>query len=226
MTGAGAAKKPVVVHGRAQPARLPLFPLAGAILLPGGQLPLNIFEPRYLRMVDDALGGARIIGMIQPRDDSAASGLAPALYGVGCAGRITSFLETGDGRYLVTLTGVLRFHVGEELAAATPYRQALVDYEGFIRDADPDPTAGAVDRERLFHAMRLYLDAEKLSADWKAATDAPTDALVNSLAIGCPFAPNEKQALLEAPTLVDRADCLVALMRMSGGDGGDSQPVQ
>jgi hypothetical protein len=223
MTAAGAVSKTVRVHGREQPGVIPLFPLSGAILLPRGQLPLNIFEPRYLRMVDDALGGARIIGMIQPRE---AEGPAPPLYGVGCTGRITSFAETGDGRYLITLTGLLRFRLCTELAARTPYRQAEIDYAGFLSDADPDPSTAGVDRERLFAAMRAYLDAEKLSADWAQAAAAPTDALVNSLAMGCPFAPNEKQALLEATSIADRADCLIALMRMSGGDPPDGSIVQ
>lgn len=223
MTAGAPAKKPLLVHGRAQPARLPLFPLSGVILLPKGQLPLNVFEPRYLRMIDDALGSARTIGMVQPRE---ASEPQSPLYAVGCAGRITSFIETGDGRYLVTLTGTLRFRIDAEIAGPTPYRLAGVDYGPFVADADPDPTVAAVDREKLFEAMRLYLDAEKLSADWKAAVDAPTDALVNSLAIGCPFAPNEKQALLEANSLAERAECLIALMRMSGADPADGQTVQ
>jgi hypothetical protein len=223
MTAAGSAGKPILVHGRAQPTLLPMFPLSGVILLPRGQLPLNIFEPRYLRMIDDALGGSRTIGMVQPREANEA---ASPLYGVGCAGRITSFLETGDGRYLITLTGMLRFKIAEEIAASTPYRQASVDYAPFVADADVDRSADAIDREKLFSSMRAYLDAEKLSADWKAATDAPTDALVNSLAIGCPFAPNEKQALLEAASIAERADCLMALMRMSGSDPGDGQTVQ
>jgi Lon protease-like protein len=223
MTAGAPARKPLLVHGRAQPQRLPLFPLSGVILLPKGQLPLNIFEPRYLRMIDDALGASRTIGMVQPREASEA---ASPLYAVGCAGRITSFIETGDGRYLITLTGTLRFRVEEEIAAATPYRQAGVDYAPFVGDADPDRSVEAIDREKLFDAMRLYLDAEKLSADWKAAADAPTDALVNSLAIGCPFAPNEKQALLEATSLAERAECLIALMRMSGADPADGQTVQ
>ncbi|MEK7266239.1 MAG: LON peptidase substrate-binding domain-containing protein [Pseudomonadota bacterium] len=222
MGGAGPLPKALRVHGREQPGIIPLFPLSGCILLPKGQLPLNIFEPRYLRMIDDALAGARTIGMIQPRE--AANG-PPPLFDIGCAGRITSFSETGDGRYLVTLTGLLRFRLGQELSADTPYRKAQVDYSDFIPDADADATEKAIDRERLFDAMRLYLDTENLSTDWEAATEAPTDALVNSLAMGCPFAPNEKQALLEAPTLADRADCLIALMRM-GGDGGDGQTVQ
>ncbi|NWG91778.1 MAG: LON peptidase substrate-binding domain-containing protein [Parvularculaceae bacterium] len=223
MKAASAPKAAVRVHGREQPSAVPLFPIAGSILLPRGQLPLNVFEPRYLRMVDDALGGARVIGMIQPRE---AEGTPPPLYGVGCTGRITSFAETGDGRYLITLTGLLRFHLSTELSARTPYRQAEIDYSAFLSDADPDPSAALVDRERLFAAMRAYLDAEKLSADWAQAAAAPTDALVNSLAMGCPFAPNEKQALLEAPTIADRADCLIALMRMSGGEAPDGSIVQ
>lgn len=223
MASAGAHPRPLRVHGREQPGIIPLFPLSGCILLPKGQLPLNIFEPRYLRMIDDALAGSRTIGMIQPRET--ASG-PPPLFDVGCAGRITSFAETGDGRYLVTLTGLLRFRLGPELAADAPYRRAEVDYSPFTADADADLTEKDIDRERLFDAMRLYLDTENLSTDWEAAAEAPTEALVNSLAMGCPFAPNEKQALLEAPTLCDRADCLIALMRMGGGEGGDGQTVQ
>ncbi|MCA8889340.1 MAG: LON peptidase substrate-binding domain-containing protein [Parvularculaceae bacterium] len=197
------------------PPIIPVFPLAGAIVLPGGQLPLNVFEPRYLRMVDDVLGGARVIGMIQPRDDAR----APELYTVGCAGRLTSFAETGDGRYLITLTGVSRFRIREEVDATTPYRQAAVDYSVYAEDADPDDTAQDVDRDSLFEAMMHYLDAEGISTDWDAAQEAPSDALVNSLAMGCPFAPNEKQALLEARNASERAQCLMTLMRMTGGDG-------
>lgn len=223
MAGAGAHPRQVRVHGREQPAIIPLFPLPGCILLPKGQLPLNIFEPRYLRMIDDALAGARTIGMIQPREALAGP---PPLFGVGCAGRITSFSETGDGRYLVTLTGQLRFRVSAEIDGGTPYRKAEVDYAAFVADADADLTEDAIDRERLFDAMRVYLDSENLSTDWEAAAEAPTAALVNSLAMGCPFAPNEKQALLESPTLAERADCLIALMRMGGGEGGDGQIVQ
>lgn len=223
MAGAGAHQKPLRVHGREQPQIIPLFPLSGCILLPKGQLPLNIFEPRYLRMVDETLGEARTIGMIQPRD---AGSDPPPLFDVGCAGRITSFAETGDGRYLITLTGLLRFRVVCEVDAGTPYRKAEVDYSAYVADADADLTERAINRERLFDAMRLYLDAENLGTDWNAAAEAPTEALVNSLAMGCPFAPNEKQALLEAPALTDRADCLIALMRMGGGDSGDDQIVQ
>jgi hypothetical protein len=176
-------------------------------------------------MFDEALGGARTIGMIQPIHE-AAPGEPRPLYGVGCAGRITSFAETGDGRYLITLTGTLRFRVEEEIAAGTPYRQADVDYGPYVSDADPDPTADRVNRDRLFAAMRSYLEAQNLSADWKAAAEAPTDALVNSLAMGCPFAPNEKQALLEADTVIERALSLIALLRMGGAEPPDSQALQ
>jgi hypothetical protein len=209
---------------RELPAVIPVFPLAGAILLPKGLLPLNIFEPRYLRMIDDALGGARVIGMIQPRENDGA--LKPPLYEVGCAGRITAFQETGDGRYLISLHGLSRFRVASELGAATPYRQVNADYSGFPGDMSEDRSGEAVDRERLFDAMRGYFAAEGLSTDWKEAGAAPAEALVNSLAMGCPFAPNEKQALLEAPTLADRADCLIALMRMSGGEAPNEPTLQ
>lgn len=213
-------------RGRGLPTEIPLFPLAGALLLPGGQLPLNIFEPRYLRMVDDALGGARIIGMIQPRE--AASAGAPPLYAVGCAGRITAFAETDDGRYLITLVGRRRFRLVEELDVDTPYRQARVDWSAFPDDGRADPSAEFVDRDRLIRAMRGYLDAEGLKTDWEVVHDAPTEALVASLAMGCPFAPNEKQALLEAKTMLARADCLIALMEMSiaGENGGEDSFLQ
>jgi Lon protease-like protein len=173
-------------------------------------------------MIDDALGGARMIGMIQPRDDSR----SPELYSVGCAGRITSFVETGDGRYLITLTGVSRFHVNKEIGATTPYRQAAVDYTAFAGDIRPDETADAVDRDGLFEAMLNYLDTEGIGTDWDAAQEAPSDALVNSLAMGCPFAPNEKQALLEAQNASERARCLVTLMQMGAGDAPDERTIQ
>ncbi len=212
-------------HGRTLPPTIPLFPLAGALLLPGGQLPLNIFEPRYLRMIDDAIGGRRVIGMIQPRERT--SGVTPLLYAVGGAGRITTFSESDDGRYLVTLTGIKRFRIIEELRVDTPYRQARVDWNAFTADVGKDTSGSLVDRERLMRAMKRYLDAEGLKTDWDAVDEAPTEALVGSLAMGCPFAPNEKQALLEAETTLDRAECLTALMEMSGaGEGGETSTLQ
>lgn len=210
------ARDPFRRNPRELPSVIPVFPLTGAILLPKGLLPLNIFEPRYLRMVDDALASQRIIGMIQPREPAPAG--APPIYDVGCAGRITGFQETVDGRYLITLSGVMRFRVGEELGVTTPYRQVRADYRDFANDILEDASAAGVDRERLFAAMRDYFSSEGLSIDWKEAAGAPTEALVNSLAMGCPFAPNEKQALLEAGAVADRADCLIALMRMSVGE--------
>lgn len=197
------------------PDFIPLFPLPGALLLPGGQLPLNIFEPRYLRMVDDALGGARMIGMIQPQDVEAGPA-GPPLFDVGCAGRITSFAETGDGRYLITLTGVRRFRLAGEIAGDAPYRQGEIDWSAFEVDAHRDLSGDSVDREEFIKAMRDYLTTEGLKTDWDAAASAPIDALVVSLAMGCPFEPNEKQALLEAMTVADRAKCLMALMKISG----------
>lgn len=212
-------------RGRTLPKQIPLFPLAGALLLPGGQLPLNIFEPRYLRMIDDALAGARLIGMIQPRDGMMAG--RPPLYAVGCAGRIRSFSETDDGRYMITLGGRRRFRLVEELNADTPYRQAAVDWNAFAVDESLDPSADFIDRDRLVRAMRHYLDTEGLKTDWEVVDDAPSEALVASLAMGCPFAPNEKQALLEAETTHARAECLIALMEMSSaGDDGADAPMQ
>ena len=206
----------------ALPDSIPLFPLPGALLLPGGQLPLNIFEPRYLRMVDDALAGARMIGMIQP----AAAGPDPdhpRLYEVGCGGRLTDFSETGDGRYLITLTGVSRFKVKREIAGDTPYRLADADWSSFERDFHPDLTGENIDRTRFLKTARRYLAAEGLKTDWDVAEEAPIEALISSMCMGCPFAVNEKQALLEAETLKERADCLIALMEMSTADdsGGD-----
>ncbi|HPE31172.1 MAG TPA: LON peptidase substrate-binding domain-containing protein [Parvularculaceae bacterium] len=214
------SEKDKTAGGRGLPAEIPLFPLAGALLLPGGQLPLNVFEPRYLRMVDDALASDRLIGMVQPRDDDMAHN--PPLYGVGCAGRIISFVETDDGRYLITLGGRKRFRILREVEGDTPYRRAAVDWTAFPVDNGQDLSTEFIDRERLVRAMRLYLDAEGLKTDWTVVDDAPTEALVASLSMGCPFAPNEKQALLEAETTAARAECLIALMEMSGaGEGGE-----
>lgn len=221
---AAATQKRLMPRSRTLPSTLPLFPLPGALLLPGGQLPLNIFEPRYLRMVDDALAADRLIGMIQPRD-GVDDDEEPPLYGVGCAGRITQFAETDDGRYLITLTGRRRFRVTDELVVSSPYRQARIEWRAFDADDRTDPSGALVDRGRLIGAMRAYLDAEGLQTDWEAVDAAPTDALIASLAMGCPFAPNEKQALLEAETALARADCLIALMEMSavGEAGGETR---
>lgn len=207
----------------AAPATLPLFPLTGALLLPGGQLPLNIFEPRYLAMVDAALASDRLIGMIQPMEDMDLP--RPRLYGAGCAGRITSFAETGDGRYLVNLTGTRRFRLAEELTSDAPYRIARPDWAAFAVDAAGVQDADEIDRNALLAALNNYLAVENLQVEWEKAASAPVQALIVSLAMGCPFEPNEKQALLEAKTLAEQAECLMALMALAGGEDGGA-PLQ
>jgi uncharacterized protein len=193
------------------PQTIPVFPLAGALLLPRGQMPLNIFEPRYLAMVDDALAGSRLIGMIQP--DAARPGpeARPHLYNVGCVGRITQLAETGDGRYLIELTGISRFRIEQELAVATTYRQCRVSYAEFADDFVARRGEEAVDRKALLTALTAFLKANSLKADWQGIENAPNEALVNALAMMSPYGPAEKQALLEAPDLKTRAEILVAV---------------
>ena len=209
------------------PLVIPVFPLDGALLLPGGQLPLNIFEPRYLNMFDDAMSGERIIGMVQTRPGGEVE--RPNLAPVGCAGRVTSFAETSDGRYLVTLTGVCRFRVGDELPARSPYRQVRADFTTFeadLREGSPQTATGG-DASPLLDALRRYLDHRGLAIDWSSAEAAPSDALINSLAMALPFEPVEKQALLEAPTLVERRETLVALLEIdAAGDDEDPTMIQ
>ncbi|PHP68603.1 ATP-dependent protease [Zhengella mangrovi] len=202
-------------------AVIPVFPLSGALLLPGGRMPLNIFEPRYLQMVDDALAGGRHIGMIQPSLDGAkrADG-EPGLCHVGCMGRITSFAETGDGRYIISLDGVTRFRVIEELTVRTPYRQAKVSH--FIADLKQDEQESAIDREALLTAFRAYLDANDMEADWESVTRAANVTLVNALSMMAPYGAAEKQALLEAGDLKSRAETLVAITEMALRDQEDS----
>ncbi|MFK8252923.1 LON peptidase substrate-binding domain-containing protein [Ancylobacter terrae] len=196
------------------PAVLPLFPLEGALLLPRSQLPLNIFEPRYLAMVDAAIAGSRLIAMIQPEQPGDPSP-SPKLVGVGCAGRITEFSESGDGRYFVTLTGVARFRLAREIAVDTPYRQAELDFTAFADDFTPDAGAGAVDRTALLRTLAAYLDANKLEVDWDNVKGAPNEALVNGLAMMSPYGAREKQALLEARDLKTRAEMLIAITEMA-----------
>ena len=194
------------------PGTIPVFPLPGALLLPRGQMPLNIFEPRYLEMVDDSLrDGHRLIGMIQP--DSSHSDVAdrPNLYKIGCVGRITQFAETGDARYLLQLTGVARFRIVEELKVATAYRQCRVDFVPFIDDFVARKGEELVDRKAVLAALTAFLKANNLKADWEGIENAPNEALVNALAMMSPYDPAEKQALLEAPDLKSRAEILVAV---------------
>jgi Lon protease-like protein len=204
------------------PTSLPIFPLTGVLLLPYGQLPLNIFEPRYLAMVDDAMRGDRLIGMVQPRDGEA-SAQGPSVYAVGCAGRITSYAETDDGRFLITLTGVCRFHAGEELPLKRGYRRIVPEWRAFAGDLETPPAA-EFDRDRLLQLLRGYFSAQGLSANWDAIQSAPADRLVTSLSMICPFEPSEKQALLEAGDNSARAEVMMALMEMAiaerGGGGG------
>lgn len=194
------------------PQRFPVFPLSGALLLPGGNLPLNIFEPRYLQMTRDAMQTDRVIGMIQPREGMN-GGEVPLLYDTGCAGRITSFEETGDGRYLITLTGVSRFDVLEELVTVTPYRQVVGCFERWSTDLQPS-VVDAGKRPTLIRAMRDYFERQRIEIDWQAVDQAPFDGLVTSLSMICPFTASEKQALLEADDQDARLDTLIALMQM------------
>lgn len=204
------------------PQVIPVFPLSGAIVLPRGQLPLHIFEPRYLNMVDDAMAGDRIIGMIQP---AGGPETLPALSATGCAGRITSYAETADGRYLITLTGICRFRMAGELPVQTPYRQARADFAPFALDLEPPDGADDFERGELLAALRDYLNPRGLDIDWDAAREAPPEALVNSLAMALPFEPPEKQALIEALTLADRLDSLTALLRIDAAEPGDDDPA-
>jgi uncharacterized protein len=207
------------------PVAIPVFPLGGALLFPRAVLPLNIFEPRYLSMVDAALVGHRLIGMIQPA--GIVSPVGPGtddtgdLSEVGCAGRITGFQETDDGRYLIALTGVTRFRVKEEIKQSTPYRIVRADWEAFADDLNP---RGGVDdsvRSKLLAALHAYLETSGLKADWGAVDEAPVDTLINSLSAGCPFTNPEKQALLEARTLEERCAALITLLQMERpGQGG------
>jgi hypothetical protein len=204
------------------PDTLPVFPLDGALMLPRTVLPLNIFEPRYLNMVDDALAGARLIGMIQTRPGGPPD--RPELQSVGCAGRLTSFAETADGRYLISLTGVCRFAPVAELETTSPYRQVHARYDSFAADLSAPTLPKGFDRAALVDALRDFLASHDLAADWSSIEGAQPESLVDSLAVVCPFDPAEKQALLESPTLEDRAKTLLTLMRLraAGPDGGEA----
>jgi Lon protease-like protein len=196
------------------PMMIPVFPLAGALLLPRRPLPLSIFEPRYLAMIDEALGGERVIGMIQPSGGEEASDISPELCAIGCAGRITQFGETGDGRCFVTLTGIARFRLIGEAPAATPYRQARVDFSQFSSDFHEGEGESAVDRPSLLTALRKFAEANKFKVDWDDIKNASNEALVNGLSMLSPYGSKEKQALLEASDLKARADMLVAITQM------------
>jgi Lon protease-like protein len=195
------------------PDVIPIFPLTGVLLLPRARLPLNIFEPRYLAMIDDSLrDGHRLIGMIQPDPTHPGPDAnKPNLFHVGCVGRITQFAESGDGRYLIQLTGVARFRIEEELPVATPYRQCRVSYQPFADDFVARKGEDEVDRKALLRALNDFLKANNLKADWKGIENAPNEALVNALAMMSPYDTAEKQAMLEAPDLKTRAEILIAV---------------
>jgi len=194
---------------------IPVFPLPGALLLPRGQMPLNIFEPRYVAMIDESLrSGHRLIGMIQPDTAHPGSPDKPNLYKVGCVGRITQLAESGDGRYLLQLTGIVRFQVDEELRVPTLFRQCRVRYTPFIDDFTARKGEDDVDRKSLLAALTGFLKANDLKADWEGIETAPNEALVNALAMMSPYGAPEKQALLEAPDLKTRAELLVAMTEM------------
>ncbi len=196
---------------------LPVFPLSGVLLLPRGQLPLNIFEPRYLAMVDDALGSDRLIGMVQPVDPASREA-APAIYDTGCAGRIASFEETDDGRYLITLAGVSRFRIAEELPRQRGYRRVRPDWHPFASDLAAGED-GVLDRARLGAALTSYFRRHGISASWEAIEDAPDERLITCLSMICPFSPSEKQALLEAPSLTERGQLMMTMLEMAVLDG-------
>ena len=197
------------------PEVIPVFPLPGALLLPRGQMPLNIFEQRYLAMVDDSFrDGHRLIGMIQPDAAHSQNEEKPALFNVGCVGRITQLAESGDGRYILELTGIARFRVIEEMTVLTQYRQCRVDYFPFIDDFTARRGEEAVNREALLAVLTDFLKANNLKVDWEGVEAAPNEALVNALAMMSPYGPAEKQAMLEAPDLKTRAEILIAVTQM------------
>jgi Lon protease-like protein len=208
------------------PETLALFPLSNALVFPRGLLTLNIFEPRYLNMIDDALAGPRLIGMIQPGAGEENEAV-PELSEVGCVGRITQFTETDDGRYLITLTGVARFQLEQELEAETPYRQAIVSYDAFAEDFRISPGAG-IDREYLTSSLKTYAALHGFNVDWSSVDQAPVETVIHVAAQLCPFDPVAKQALLEAVSLEDRARALIALLEWDAASDPSSnqRPLQ
>ena len=212
------------------PQIIPVFPLAGALLLPRGQMPLNIFEPRYLAMIDDSLrDGHRLIGMIQPDPAHPGPEDKPTLFTIGCVGRITQLAESGDGRYLIQLTGVARFKVEQEMKVVTAYRQCRVTFVPFADDFIARKGEDDVDRKAVLEALTSFLKANNLKTDWQGVENAPNEALVNALAMMSPYGAAEKQALLEAPDLKSRAEILVAVTEMELAKktaGGGEPPLQ
>lgn len=215
----------------ALPRLLPIFPLPGALLLPGGKLPLNVFEPRYLAMIDDALRTHRMIGMITPLPDEVREEKAPHrpvadTYVIGCAGRLVGFNETDDGRYVVSLAGLSRFRVVEEVASTRGYRQVATDWTGFEADLEayPEDAPSILDRDRLIVLLKQFFHNHNMSAEWDAFREATEETLITVLSMSCPFSVPEKQALLEAATLAKRAETLMTMLEFAVADpGGDEQ---
>lgn len=204
------------------PDVIPIFPLPGALLLPRARLPLHLFEPRYLAMLDDALKtDGRLIGMVQPNG-------ADRLHSIGCAGRVTSMSETEDGRYMITLSGLSRFRIREEIEGFQPYRRVRVDWSGFEADLGPEESDPGLDRDGLMALLERFFEDRGLSTDWGSIADAEPELLINSLSMLCPFEPEERQALLESPSLSARRETLVTLIEyaLHGGDDGDRQVMQ
>ena len=207
------------------PEIIPVFPLPGALLLPRGRLPLNIFEPRYLAMLDDTLkSDHRLIGMIQPLE--ARNGEPPRLRKIGCAGRVIAFSEAEDGRYLITLAGIARFRVTEEVEGFQPYRRVKANWTGFERDLGRGEDDPDFDRDAFLDTLGKFFSLAQLSSDWDTLREADPEMLINSLSMLCPFEVEEKQALLEAPTLSTRRETLTALMQFAIAAGGDEGKVQ
>jgi uncharacterized protein len=201
------------------PDTIPIFPLPGALLLPRARMPLHIFEPRYLAMIEDCLKTPhRIIGMIQPYEGPSGAG---RLHAIGCAGRLTAFSETEDGRYMVTLSGGSRFRVQAEVQGFTPYRRCEVTWTGFERDLGPAEKDAGLDRADLMGILGRFFRDKGLSTDWDSLREAEDELLINSLSMLCPFTPEDKQALLEAPSLTTRRETLVTLIEfgLRGGNG-------
>lgn len=215
------------------PPRIPVFPLRGAILLPRATLPLNVFEPRYLEMLDDVMRGDRLIGIIQPdvghdhEDEESPRGRSVGLRNVGCVGRVTTYQEVDHARRVITLTGVTRYDVIDEALTDLPYRVMSVSYDRYAADLNEGLGEEQVDRPNLLRVLRSYLDANRLEADWAAIQRASSEFLINALCVMCPYGPEEKQALLEAEDLKCRADVLVALAEMElASNGGSGSTLQ
>lgn len=206
------------------PDIIPVFPLPGALMLPRSRLPLHLFEPRYLQMLDDILKTEnRLIGMVQPYD---APGQSNQLHSIGCAGRLTAFSETEDGRYMITLSGMSRFRIVEEVEGFTPYRRCKVNWEGFGRDLGPAEKDSEFDRDTFMTLLGKFFDDQGLNTDWESLGDADDELLINSLSMLCPFEPEDRQALLEAPSLSTRRETLVTLIEFALRGGNAEEIMQ